>query len=45
MLSAAHAHTSLIRPPSGTKTLAATLKVCAFPGADQSAAPQSQDET
>lgn len=44
-LSAAQAQTALISPPSGTKTLAATLKVYAFPGVGQSATQQSQDET
>lgn len=44
-LSAAQAQTPLISAPSGTKTLAATLKVYAFPGAGQSASQQSQDET
>jgi len=44
-LSAAQAQAPLISAPSGTKTLAATLKACAFPGAGQSPAQQSQDET
>src|SRR5271169_6373298 len=44
VLSAASAQTSLISAPGGTKTLAATLKVYAFPGAGQAAAQQSQDE-
>ena len=44
-LSAAQAQTPLISAPSGTKTLAATLEVYAFPGAGQSASQQSQDET
>ena len=44
-LSAAQAQTPLISAPSGTKTLAATLKVYAFPGAGQTTAQQSQDET
>jgi hypothetical protein len=45
VLSGAQGQTPLISAPSGTKTLAATLKVYAFPGAGQSAAQQSQDET
>jgi hypothetical protein len=44
-LSEAQAQTPLISAPSGTKTLAATLKVYAFPGAGQNSAQQSQDET
>src|SRR5580698_4172328 len=44
VVSVLHAQSS-ISAPSGTKTLAATLKVYAFPGAGQSAAQQSQDET
>src|SRR5271166_6045727 len=44
-LSTAQAQTPLISAPTGTKTLAATLKVYAFPGAGQTAAQQSQDET
>jgi hypothetical protein len=44
VLSGARAQTSLVSPPGGTKTLAATLKVYAFPGAGQAAAQQSQDE-
>jgi hypothetical protein len=44
-LSQVLAQTAAIAPPSGTKTLAATLKVYAFPGAGQAAAQQSQDET
>src|SRR5271155_5737861 len=44
VLSGARAQTSLISPPGGTKTLAATLKVYAFPGAGQAAPQQSQDE-
>jgi hypothetical protein len=44
VLSGARAQTSMIGPPGGTKTLAATLKVYAFPGAGQAAAQQSQDE-
>ena len=38
------AQTPLISAPTGTKTLAATLKVYAFPGAGQAATQQSQDE-
>jgi hypothetical protein len=34
-----------IAPPSGTKTLAATLNVYAFPGAGQTSTQQGQDET
>ena len=45
VLSGVQAQTSIVSPPSGTKTLAATLKVYAFPGAGQAAAQQSQDET
>jgi hypothetical protein len=45
VLSSVQAQTALISPPSGTKTLAATLKVYAFPGAGQTPAQQSQDET
>jgi hypothetical protein len=45
VLSAAQAQTPLISAPRGTKTLAATLKVYAFPGAGQAAAQQSKDET
>lgn len=45
VLSAVHAQTASISPPSGTKTLAATLKVYVFPGAGQPAAQQSVDET
>ncbi len=44
-LSIVQAQTPLISPPSGTQTLAATLKVYAFPGAGQAAAQQSQDES
>jgi hypothetical protein len=44
ILSGARAQTPLVSPPSGTKTLAATLKVYAFPGAGQLATQQSQDE-
>jgi uncharacterized protein YcfJ len=40
----AQAPTELISAPSGQKTLAATLKVYAFPGAGQAATQQSQDE-
>ncbi len=45
VLSGVQAQTALISAPTGTKTLAATLKVYAFPGAGQAAAQQSQDET
>jgi hypothetical protein len=45
VVSGVQAQTALISPPSGTKTLAATLKVYAFPGAGQAAAQQSQDES
>ena len=45
ILSGVHAQTALISPPTGTKTLAATLKAYAFPGAGQVASQQSQDET
>ncbi|MGO9931230.1 MAG: glycine zipper family protein [Steroidobacteraceae bacterium] len=45
IVSAAQAQAPLISAPTGTKTLAATLKVYAFPGAGQSSAQQSQDET
>jgi hypothetical protein len=44
-LSGLRAQTSLISEPSGTKTLAATLKVYAFPGAGQAPAQQSKDES
>jgi hypothetical protein len=44
VLCVAQAQAPLISEPSGTKTLAATLKVYAFPGAAQSATQQSQDE-
>ncbi|MGO9949584.1 MAG: hypothetical protein ACLPWG_22415 [Steroidobacteraceae bacterium] len=43
ILSAAQAQS--IAPPTGTKTLAATLSVYAFPGSGQTSAQQSQDET
>jgi hypothetical protein len=45
LISGVQAQTPLISAPTGTKTLAATLKVYAFPGAGQSATQQSQDET
>ena len=45
VLSGVQAQTSLISAPTGTRTLAATLKVYAFPGAGQSSSQQSQDET
>jgi hypothetical protein len=41
---AAHAQTT-ISAPTGTKSLAATLNVYAFPGAGQVATQQAQDET
>jgi hypothetical protein len=44
MLSGAQAQTS-IAPPSGQKSLAATLNVYAFPGGGQSSTQQAQDET
>ena len=34
-----------IAPPTGTKSLAATLSVYAFPGAGQASAQQAQDES
>jgi hypothetical protein len=40
----AQAPAPMISAPTGTKTLAATLKVYAFPGAGQPAAQQSVDE-
>jgi hypothetical protein len=43
MLSGAQAQS--IAPPTGSKTLAATLNVYAFPGAGQTSAQQGQDET
>jgi hypothetical protein len=43
-LSNAQAQTS-IAPPTGQKSLAATLSVYAFPGGGQSATQQAQDET
>jgi hypothetical protein len=43
MLCAAQAQS--IAPPTGTKTLAATLNVYAFPGAGQTSTQQGQDET
>jgi predicted lipid-binding transport protein (Tim44 family) len=39
------AQTPTISPPTGQKTLAATLNVYAFPGAGQIPTQQSQDET
>ena len=45
VLSGVQAQSSLISPPSGSQTLAATLKVYAFPGAGQAPAQQSVDET
>jgi hypothetical protein len=44
-LSGVRAQTPTISPPTGQKTLAATLNVYAFPGAGQETAQQSQDET
>ncbi len=41
---AVHAQTA-ISPPTGQKSLAATLNVYAFPGAGQAPAQQAQDET
>jgi Glycine zipper len=41
----AQTQTPLIAAPSGTKSLAATLKVYAFPDAGQAAAQQSKDES
>ena len=45
VLSGVQAQSSLISPPSGSQTLAATLKVYSFPGAGQASAQQSIDET
>jgi len=45
VLSQAQAQSALISAPSGTRSLAATLKVFAFPGAGQTPAQQSVDET
>ena len=45
VLSQAQAQTALISAPSGTQTLAATIKVFAFPSAGQTPAQQSVDET
>jgi hypothetical protein len=39
------AQAQTIAPPTGTKTLAATLNVFAFPGAGQAATQQAQDES
>jgi hypothetical protein len=44
-VSGVRAQTALISAPSGTKTLAATLKVYAFPAAGQAPAQQSKDES
>jgi Glycine zipper len=44
VLSGVQAQTS-IAPPTGQKSLAATLNVYAFPGSGQSATQQAQDET
>jgi hypothetical protein len=44
VLSAAQAQNT-IAPPTGQKSLAATLSVYAFPGGGQSATQQAQDET
>jgi hypothetical protein len=45
VLSGVTAQTPPVSPPTGQKTLAATLNVYAFPGAGQTAAQQSHDET
>jgi hypothetical protein len=45
VLCAVQAQTPTISEPSGSKTLAATLKVYAFPGNGQAPAQQSKDET
>jgi Glycine zipper len=45
VLSSVRAQTTSIAPPTGHKTLAATLEVYAFPGSGQSSSQQSQDET
>jgi Glycine zipper len=45
VLSSVRAQTGPIGPPTGTKTLAATLEVYAFPGSGQNASQQSQDES
>jgi len=45
VLSNAWAQSTSISPPTGQKTLAATLNVYAFPGAGQVPTQQSQDET
>jgi hypothetical protein len=44
ILSVASAQTASIAPPTGQKTLAATLNVFAFPGGGQTATQQAQDE-
>src|ERR1019366_3043761 len=44
LLGAVHAQTT-ISPPTGQKSLAATLNVYAFPGAGQVPTQQAQDET
>jgi outer membrane protein with glycine zipper len=45
IFSVASAQAPPIAPPTGQKTLAATLNVFAFPGSGQTATQQSQDET
>jgi hypothetical protein len=45
VLPVAQAQAPLVNAPTGTQTLAATLKVYAFPGAGQPATQQSKDET
>jgi hypothetical protein len=45
IFSVASAQTPAIAPPTGQKTLAATLNVFAFPGSGQTVTQQAQDET
>jgi hypothetical protein len=45
IFSVASAQTPPIAPPTGQKTLAATLNVFAFPGSGQTVTQQAQDET
>jgi hypothetical protein len=45
VLPGAQAQAPLVNAPTGTQTLAATLKVYAFPGAGQPPTQQSKDET
>jgi hypothetical protein len=45
VVSSLRAQTPTISPPTGQKTLAATLNVYAFPGTGQTTTQQSQDET